>query len=97
MRPTTAGTLFKIYVNAILENKGDCEKAVHEALNQYRINNTEWFQTDLDTALTAAEHAEPRPKQHYSYDLEAIALRNLKTGRTLRSTRYPHLMEGNFA
>ena len=85
------GHCFRIYVNAILENKGDCEKAVHNALKQYRIDKTEWFETDLDTALAAAEQAEPTPKQHYSYDLEAIALRNLQIGRTLRSTRYPHL------
>ena len=91
------GHCFKIYVNAILENKGDCEKAVHDALKQYRIAKTEWFETDLETALTAAAEAEPTPKLHYSYDLETIALRNLRSGRTLRSTRYPHLMEGDFA
>ena len=85
------GHCFRIYVNAILENKGACETFVHRALKRYQIANTEWFETDFDTAFAAAEHAEPIVRQHYTYDLEAIARRNLQSGRTLRSTRYPHL------
>ena len=85
------GHCFRMYVNAILDGKGDCEKSVHRALKHYRIANTEWFETDFDTAFAAAEQAEPIPKQQYTYDLEAIARRNLQIGRTLRSTRYPHL------
>ena len=85
------GHCFRIYVNAILDGKGDCEKSVHRALKHYQIAKTEWFETGFDTALAAAEHAEPIPKQQYTYDLEAIAQHNLQTGRTFRSTRYPHL------
>ena len=85
------GHCFKIYVNAILEFKGDCEKTVHKALRQYQVGHSEWFDVDLETVLETAEQAQPAQRMRQQYDLEALAQNNLSTGKTLRSTRYPHL------
>ena len=85
------GHCFKIYVNAILESKGSCEKSIHRALREYQIGDSEWFDIDLDTVLVTADQAQPAQHIRQQYDLEALAQYNLSTGKTLRSTRYPHL------
>ena len=85
------GHCFRITVEAILENKGDREKSVHKALREYQIGNSEWFRTDLQTVLETIEEAEPMPKTRRHYNGEAIAQRNLQTGKTMKSTRYPFL------
>ena len=84
------GHSFRINVDAILEGKGACEKSAHEALKEYRIGKTEWFEIDVETALDTIYECEPtEPKQTRPYDLEMIAKRNLERGKTMRSTRYP--------
>ena len=85
------GHCFKMYIDAILDSKGDCEKTVHKALKEYQVGNSEWFEVDFQTVLETANQAQPAQRTQQWYDLEILAQKNLSTGKTLRSTRYPHL------
>ena len=70
---------------------GTRERAVQRALQDYRVENSEWFAVDWLTAVAAIKAAQPEEAKTCKYDLEAIARRNKLRGRTLKSTRYPHL------
>ena len=85
------GHCFRIRILAIFHRRGSCEKNVHRALADYQIANSEWFAIDLLQAVAAIQHSQPAPYQTKHYDLEEIARKNLQAGRTLKSTRYPHL------
>ena len=86
------GHCFRIKILAIVHSKGNCEKHVHIALAECRVDNSEWFAIDLLQALETIEHSQPTtPTKIQHYDLEEIARKNLEAGRTLTSTRYPHL------
>ena len=90
-RQLQTGHCFKIHVVALWVGFGAREKAVHRALQDYRIENSEWFAVDWLTAVAAIKAAQPEEAKTCKYDLEAIARRNKLRGRTLKSTRYPHL------
>ena len=72
---------------------GAREAPVHRTLKDYRIDNSEWFNVDLLTAIEAIQEAQPQRPRHCKYNLEQIAWKNRQKGRTLKSTRYPHLNE----
>ena len=85
------GHCFKIAVIAIFRGMGACEKPVHRALKDYRIDNSEWFTIDMLTAVEAIQDATPQQQRARYRDLEAQALRRKQRGTTMKSTRYPHL------
>ena len=83
-------------MDAILHNRGNCERIVHTILKGYRIGKSEWFRVGFDKALEVARSCEaPQARRVQSYDLEAKAQKHLNRGRTLNSTRYPHLKPKN--
>ena len=91
-RQLQTGHCFKIQVLAICKEVGACETPVHRALRDCRLGTSEWFCIDMLTAVEAIQETEPqaiRPR-HYN-NLERMAWRNKVRGRTIRSTRYPHL------
>ena len=90
-RQLQTGHCFKIHVIALWVGFGARERAVHRALQDCRIENSEWFTVDWLTAAAAIKAAQPEEAKTYKYDLEAIAMRNKLRGNTLKSTRYPHL------
>ena len=90
------GHCFQISVDAILHNRGNCEKIVHKILKEYRIGKSEWFRVGFDKALEVARSCEaPQARRVQLHDLEATSQNHLNSGRTLTSTRYPHLKPKN--
>ena len=86
------GRCFQISVDAILQNRGNCERIVHTILKEYRIGKSEWFRIGFDKALEVAMSCEvPQAREVRIVDLEAKAQKHLDRGRTLKSTRYRHL------
>ena len=88
------GHCFRIHVIAIFRGVGACEKPIHRALRDYRVGDSEWFCVDLLTAVEAIQEAgEPTgsPAKASYRNLERIAWRNKQKGKTIKSTRYPHL------
>ena len=90
-RQLQTGHCFRIHVIAISGEMGACEAPVHRALKEYRIDNSEWFNTDMLTAVEAIQEAQPQRQRPCKHNLEQIAWKSLQNGRTLRSTRYQHL------
>ena len=91
-RQLQTGHCFKIQVLAIFRGAGACERPVHRALRDYRLGNSEWFCVDMLTAVEAIQEAEPQvTRPDPRYNLEQRAWRNKQLGKTIRSTRYPHL------
>ena len=90
-RQLQTGHCFKIQVLAIFRGMGDCEKPGHRALRDYRLGNSEWFCVDMLTAVEAIQETEPQKSRPSHYNLERMAWRNKQLGKTIRSTRYPHL------
>ena len=70
---------------------GACEAPVHRTLKQYRLDNSEWFDIDLLTAVETIQEAQPQRQRARRINLEAQALKRVARGTTLKSTRYPHL------
>ena len=85
------GHCFKIKVIAIFGGMGACEKPVHRALKDYRVDNSEWFTIDMLTAVEAIQEASPQRQRARRINLEAQAQKRKLRGSTLKSTRYPHL------
>ena len=92
-RQLQTGHCFRVQVLAIFRGMGNCERPVHRALREYRIDGSEWFVIDMLSAVEAIQEATPSTPRKGIYDLERIARRNKQKGKTLRSTRYPHLNE----
>ena len=92
-RQLQTGHCFQIQVLAIFRGFGACEKPVHRALRDCRLGTSEWFCVDMLTAVEAIQEAEPQPVRRSCYNLERIAWRNKALGKTMKSTRYPHLNE----
>ena len=83
-------------MDAILHNRGNCEKIVHKILKEYRIGKSEWFRVGFEKALEVARSCEaPQARRVQLHDLEAKAQNHLNRGRTLKSTRYLHLKPKN--
>ena len=70
---------------------GACEAPVHRTLKQYRLDNCEWFDIDLLTAVETIQEAQPQRQRTRRINLEAQALKQLKAHKTLKRSRYPHL------
>ena len=85
------GHCFRIHVLAIFRGMGACEAPVHRALKECRLDNSEWFATDMLTAVETIQEAQPQRQRARRIDLEAQALKRKLRGSTLKSTRYPHL------
>ena len=73
---------------------------VNELYIQFKKNiefcKSEWFRVGFDKALEVARSCEaPQARRVQPYDLEAKAQKHLNRGRTLKSTRYPHLKPKN--
>ena len=92
-RQLQTGHCFRIRVLAIFRGMGACEKPVHRALRDHRLGNSEWFYVDMLTAVEEIQEAEPQRSRPSHYNLERIAWRNKQRGKTMKSTRYPHLNE----
>ena len=92
-RQLQTGHCFRIQVLAIFRGMGACEKPGHRALRDYRLGTSEWFCVDMLTAVEAIQETEPQKSKPYRYNLERMAWRNKVLGKTIRSTRYPHLNE----
>ena len=90
-RQLQTGHCFKFHVIALWVGFGARERAVHRALQEYRIDNSEWFAVDWLTAVAAIKAARPEEATTWKVDLEERARRNKLRGRTLISTRYPLL------
>ena len=90
-RQLQTGHCFKIHVEALWVGFGARERAVHRALQDYRVENSEWFAVDWLTTAAAINAARPEEAKTCKRDLEARARRNKLRGSTLKSTRYPHL------
>ena len=54
------GHCFRIHVLAIFGGMGACEAPVHRALKEYSIDNSEWFTTDMLTAVETIQEAQPQ-------------------------------------
>ena len=88
------GHCFQVSVDAILQNRGNCERIVHTILIEYRICNSELFRIGFDKALEVAMSCEvPQSREVKIVNMEAKAQKHLDRGRTLKSTRYPHLKQ----
>ena len=87
------GHCFQIRVLAIFRGFGDCERPVHRALRNCRIGTSEWFCTDMLTAVEAIQEATPEPAKRHGYNGERQAWLRKARGNTIKSTRYPHLNE----
>ena len=92
-RQLQCGHCFQIQVLAIFRGFGACERPVHRALRDYRVGNSEWFYVDMLTAVEEIQEAEPRVTRPRHRNLERTAFRNKVRGKTMKSTRYPHLNE----
>ena len=92
-RQLQTGHCFRIQVLAIFRGMGACEKPCHRALRDYRLGNSEWFCVDMLTAVEAIQDTEPQKSKPSRNNLERMAWRNKIQGKTIRSTRYPHLNE----
>ena len=90
-RQLQTGHCFKIRVLAIFGGAGGCEKPVHRALRDFRLGNSEWFYVDMLTAVEAVQDAEPQVTRPRCRNLEQMAFLNKVRGKTIKSTRYPHL------
>ena len=90
-RQLQTGHCFKIQVLAIFRGMGACERPVHRALRDFRLENSEWFCVDMLTAVEAIQEAHPQVARPRHYNLERTAYRNKVRGKTIKSTRYPHL------
>ena len=56
------GHCFTIQVIAIFDGMGACESTVHKSLQDDRVNNSEWFKTDMLTAIETIQETEiPEP------------------------------------
>ena len=90
-RQLQTGHCFKIRVLAIFGGAGACEKPVHRALRDFMIGTSEWFYVDMLTAVEAVQDAEPQVTRPRHCNLERTAFLNKVRGKTIKSTRYPHL------
>ena len=66
---------------------GNCERLVH------MIDGSDWLAVDMLMAVEVIQEAQPQHTRKGTYNLERIARRNKQRGKTLKSTRYPHLNE----
>ena len=96
-RQLQIGHCFQISVLAIFGGQGACETSVHRSLQNERVENSEWFTTDLLTAIETIQDASSpqRPRRAKPRDLEARARKQIECGQCLKSTRYPHLNTAN--
>ena len=85
------GHCFRIHVLAIFGEMGACEAPVHRALTEYRLYNSEWFDIDLLTAVETIQEAQPQRQHARRLNLEHLAWKRKQRGKTMKSTRYPHL------
>ena len=65
-RQLQTGHCFKIHVLALGVGFGARERAVHRAVQDYRIENSEWFTVDWLTAAAAINAARPLGRKHAS-------------------------------
>ena len=65
-RQLQTGHCFKIHVEALWVGFGARERAVHRALQDYRIENSEWFAVDWLTTAAAINAARPEEAKHAS-------------------------------
>ena len=65
-RQLQTGHCFKIHVVALWVGYGARERVVHRALQEYRIENSEWFAVDWLTAIAAIKEARPEEAKNTS-------------------------------
>ena len=75
-RQLQTGHCFRIHVLAIFRRMGAREAPVHRALKEYRLNDSEWFDVDMLTAIEAIQEAHPQQTRKSVYNLEQIAWKN---------------------